>query len=140
MLKDMHELSSINSRRHAPRPLCHSLTSLLVQGCNLNGAFYDISGFARAGWLCGARLGPVQWKECDLVDAKLMGCDLGDADMRGADLSGADLTGANLSGADLSGATIDAEIACPAGWLLGALLGPVDWSWKSLQGAQLQVA
>jgi len=67
-----------------------------------------------------------------------MGVDLSHADLRGADLTGADLTGANLSGCDLTGATIDVEVACAGGWLIGAILGPVDWSWKSLPGSQLQ--
>jgi uncharacterized protein YjbI with pentapeptide repeats len=111
-----------------------------LQGCNLSDAFFDIPGYAKSGWLCGARLGAVDWRNQDLVDAKLMGCDLTSGDLRGADLTGADLTGANLAMTDLTGAAIDAEVACPAGWLIGAMLGPVDWSWKDLRGSQLQGA
>ena len=99
-----------------------------VKYCNLEGAFYDVSEFAKKGWLVGAKLGPVDWSNLDLVGAQLMAVDLSSADLRGADLTGADLTGANLSGCDLTGAIIDVEAACAAGWLIGALLGPVDWS------------
>jgi len=109
-----------------------------LQYCNLHGALYDASMFAKLGWLRGARLGPVDWTNLDLTEAKLNGCDLSNADLRGADLSGADLTGANLAGADLTGAKLDVEVACKAGWLIGALLGPVDWSWMNLAGSQLQ--
>lgn len=109
-----------------------------LKGCDLDSAFFDVSGFAKLGWLQGARLGPVDWQNCDLVDAKLQGCDLSNANLSGADLSGADLSGANLSGCELLDATLDVEVACANGWLIGALLGPVDWSWKSLPGSQLQ--
>eukprot|EP00658_Telonema_sp_P-2_P069451 TRINITY_DN5870_c0_g1_i2.p1 TRINITY_DN5870_c0_g1~~TRINITY_DN5870_c0_g1_i2.p1 ORF type:complete len:331 (+),score=58.69 TRINITY_DN5870_c0_g1_i2:33-1025(+) len=108
--------------------------------CNLEGAQFDVVRWAKAGWLRGASIHGADWRGLDLTGAQLQGCDLENADLRGAVLTDADLMGIRLNGADLTDCVLDVERAGREGWLIGALLGPVDCSWMNLAGSQFQGA
>ncbi|MFI4973894.1 MAG: pentapeptide repeat-containing protein [Caulobacterales bacterium] len=87
------------------------LYAVRMEDCNLRGAVFSRSSFARAFGpkvvRVSAALVGCNFELADLSGARLGECDLARSRFRETDLSGADLEGADLSGADLFQAIVD---------------------------------
>jgi len=97
---------------------------------NLSGAVLEGSIFTKSS----LRL-------ADLSNANLERCKFIGCDMTRCDLRGAQLRMANFDGADLTNADYDVTSeSLSLGWMMGAIVGSVNWARKDIQGAKLNGA